>query len=524
MAEKFAVLTWKTVGPGFFSWAPFERGYAGIDYLTGADSRWPENTGLTLGPLISDVSLAQATETPANANCLALSGTMNATKYLLWGRGTKLSIQQASDMTLTSDGTETAMAAPTSMLYTKNAGGTEEISVGQGAAAYRVVSSFGTGIATTHTANNEAVANIIMHHGAVENVVAGLGGQVVRQNELAGAVTMDASAWATRATLTGEELTMTGYAVLNSGAEIIGTTATPYYWDNRFQSFRPMFLSLPADSNNCMGLAESQFLDVICPLANSTRYISDAGLATGVIGPEAFIYNTSPLTGRWSGWCESGSVWGYCVIYNAVTTVSYLAAWRMSRPTDPFAGGAPIQYFPLAQLSAVSNVMAPIGTFGGRTLPTIVLGRSSNMSWFSEGRTDAFPDDTSYTYAASGTAFFTGVKMPPGYEATVEWVRVRVASLTTSETVTVAIRPDTTAAYTTVGNALTNNGTRGQHVLYANQPGALVGSEIKPRLTLARGGTTTLTPRVLELSVGVTIRPVTPGGRAIPKLDLLKVP
>ena len=522
--EKFVVLNWKTTGPGLFSYAPYDRGYLGIDYTTGCDGRWAESIGLTLAPLITNVSLDQTGDTPANANCLALSGTMHATeKYILWGRGTKMSIQDASDMALTSDGTETAIAAPTSMLYTKNAAGTEEISVGQAAATYRVVSSFGTGIATTHTACNEAITNRIMAHGAVENVVAGLGGQVVRQNELAGSVGMDASAWATRATLTGQELTMTGYAVLSGGAEIIGTSQGPFYFDNRFQNFRQMFLSLPQDSNNCVNMGESQFLDVICPLPNSTRWISDAGLSNGVIGPEAFMFNSSPLTGRWSAWCESGSVWGYCVIHNAVTAVPYLAAWRTTRAEDPFGGGARIHYFPLAQLDDVSAVMQAIGTFGGRTLPTVVLGRGSDMSWFPEGRRDNFPDDTSYTYAASGTAFLTGAKMPPGFWGHVDWVRVKVAGLTTSETVTVAIRPTAGAAYTTIGAAMKDNGTGGQHVLYANQPGDLYGDEIKPQITLARGGTTTLSPKVLELSVGLRIMPATPGGRAIPGLDGIRI-
>lgn len=444
------IAEWQLSGPGLLS---VQQGnLLGVDYTTGVDTRW-EGVAC-LGPLISTLSLSAAGGTPANVNGFAVAPlTMQAAGPFLYAiRGTKWAKVKLTSgvnaLTLSSDDTEGALTeAATSILYTKSAAGTEEISIGMDDTPYHVITAVGSGATDTDAANTggyqaRILASADSVSAAKQIALLGRGTTSVQnlaqQVTLTGTVTMAAPTVTTRATMSGESIIFTGFA-LDAEFWIVGTSNGPYYLDEKLREFRPLIDELDQNTAHCVNMAQWSLLGpgVLIPLARSTRKSQD--LRGGSVGPEVYRENTSPVTGACTAFAGS-ELWGYMPFYNAVTDRTYLCAVRPRLPGDWH--GYPLSYFPIADLGAgiECRAMAYTGTTGSRTMPMVALGRDSDMGYFNEGRINRFIDDTSYTYAASGTLYLTELRQEPHKWKEVEWIRLETEGCTSARTVTVKLR------------------------------------------------------------------------------------
>ena len=510
------VATWQPWGPGLQSIEDISTGtgWLGVDYTTGCDTRWPGR--VTLGPLLTSLDCSGAGGTTANANGLALSNGMNATKFIYVIRGTKWAKIKASDMSLISDGTETALGeAATSILYTKTAAGTEEISFGMAATAYRVITTVGNTTTDTHSANSSSKKLRTLGKGSPADTYAGLGQDgssnenTIYHNVLTGSTTMASPNWVTRATLT-DSIQFTGFG-MSGNAWVPGTNDGPYVLDNDFQRFKPLIPELDLNTNHCAQMDTWKLLNgLIIPLNNGLLLMRNEAQTSSFIGVEKYPFNTSPITGRVSALAGTPR-WLYLNYYNPVTTDTYLMAARPRQAGDPF--GQEVVYFPLAKMaSTASNFLSNIGTYGSRTLPTLVMGKNSDVYWFSEGRLDQFPDDTSYTYAASGSLYLTEMRREPHWMKEIDYVEFETAGCTSTETITMKIGYDGNAT-AQVGAAVTSNGLQRFRM---PKTGDAKGRRIKLQFDFARGGTTTATPQIVStVRVGFHYRALVVDGETV---------
>lgn len=464
------VLRWNPRQPHFQSVLPASSGTLGTEYGDGVDTRWPDQ--VTLGPYIQSLDLSSAGGTPANVNGICDSGGMNGTKYIYLIRGTKWAKVQASNMTLISNNTETALGeAATSILRTKNAAGTEEISIGMPGTAYRCITTVSGGATDTHSANNETLIHRIMAQAFPSTLVFGGAGnsQIIRSNDLT-SNGMDASAWLARQTVSGENITFTGFA-LDGKYWLIGTSNGPYVFNNDDLRFRPIVdeidNSLNASSSgwqNCTNMLYWSFAGVLVPLRKRLRRVSNVYDGQSV-GPEAFArWNRSPIGGYASALAGTDE-WLYAVFYNPITTVSWLCAARPRQDGDWHPNF--LSWYVLAQLSSACDAMRYIGQLGGRTLPTLIGGAGSNAIFWGEGRTGVYPDDTSYPYAASGTLYLSKARFGPSQRATLKSVRFKTANLQSDRTLAVNVVVDGRSA-AAFGGSLNdaNSAYDGWHVIY----------------------------------------------------------
>ncbi len=488
------------------------EGVLSCSYSDNTDSRWRGE--LRLGPLVTtidcdgaDAAGGGSVGTPATVNAFAFSNGINAVDQLVVGRGTKLASIKLSDRTQVMDGTMAGAGAPfaeavTDLFYTKSANVTEEMSVGFDNTIYQVITALPATGGFTSSANNESIKNRIFGLAGSDNAagqVAGLGRgasgmNIARQNVMTGTVTMDASSWSTRATLSGEAVIFTGFA-LDGRFWIIGTSNGPYYLDSDGQRFRPLIDSIDnqlSAPTNCFGLRSWDLLGpaVICPLGRSVRVIKD--LQSVSVGPEVFRTNTSPVQGR-LGKSDGSEMWDYWPIYNTITGETYICAVRPRQPGDPH--GNLLSYYPIITLTDTeSKIVAYAGTRGGQANPTVYFGSGTDVAWFLEGRTNRFPDDTNYAYAASGTFYGTELRRYPEKRKKIVRVGFETKSCTSTETVTVSIvyRDHMNAEKTVALPARSSNGWQ-----WLNMPsGGIEARAFYPSIALARGGTTTNSPVV----------------------------
>lgn len=504
---------WEVTGPGLASFedipAGAEFGHLGVAYCDGADPRWRGE--LTLGPLTTTLDCGAAGGTAANVNSFATSGGMNATLFVYATRGTKWAKVQASNLSLVSDGTETALSErATDAIRVRGADGVEQIGFSMAGTAYQVITTVGNGATDTHSVNDASVINRVMDYAgasAASGQVVGLGvassiENIVRQNILTGIVDLeDDPNWQTVATVSGDKITFTGFAI-DDGFWLVGTDMGPYYLDEKFREFRPLMTELPRDPDACknMGVWGLAGPGVVIPLGRSLR-VSRA-LKGQSIGPETFEVNTSPVQGRVTSWCSSER-WGYFGVKNALDDDVWVCAVRPRQVGDWH--GNPFSWYPLFKLTDVDSEAAfYLGTEGGRTLPTVLFGNDDDVTWFSEGRTTRFPDDTSYTYASSGTAYLTELRRQPDALKVVKFVEIKATGLSADETVTVKISADgrTSEQVGSVLNATTSKS--GWHHIPVHD---VEGVFIRPEIVLARGSTNTNTPKVVgKLRIGYDLK------------------
>lgn len=511
------VAEWDLTSPAFCSYETPD-GYLGIDYLDSLDSRWTKH-GLTLGPLVTVLDCSARGATLANVNGFAVAPiTMQAAgPFLYLSGGTrwgKVALTGGtSALTLSSDGSEGAMAeATTCVLYTKNAAGTEEISFGMAATAYRVITTVGAGATDTDAANDSTlIYSILAPAGsdAAYRQIACLGRgsgtphNKVDQITLSGTVTMKTPTATTRATIAGETFTFTGYA-LDGDRWLLGTSNGTYYLDQESQAFSPTMEELDNDSAHCAQMQKwSIFRNrILVPLRRSLRYSKNV-IEGASVGPETYRTNNSPINGQMTAFTSSER-WGYGAFLNPVQDKTWLCAMRPRDVGDWH--GNDISFYPIAKLADGIECRAAIytGTQGNtaRTMPLVVIGHDSNIASFDEGRVDIFPDDTSYNFAASGTGYLSEMRRDPQFNKDIDYLVVETTGCTASETVTISLTTtdeNGTAETVQLGGPITTNGRH--KIPVRGQTDMPLVRFPKPQIVLARGATTTLAPKVKHFSM-----------------------
>lgn len=443
--------TWLLDQPALNSFeqvAGTQPGILSVDYTTGVDCRWRGQA--RLGPKLNSLSLAAAGGTAANANgaAVAPAAMQAAGPFLYVIRGTKWAKVQLSTLSLLSDGTETALAeAATDIIVTRAGDGAYEISLGMESTAYRVVTAVSAGATDTHSANTGGeIFRHFFHAGAstASGQIAGLGKRtttvenIAAQNVLSGSNRMSNGAWSTRATLAGPIGGFTGGVYIDD-TWLPGTQDGPYYLDEKFQEFRPLIDELDTDPAHCVNMRTWSLLGpaAIIPLARGVR-LWDGGASVSV-GPEMYQENRSPVTGRLTAQCYSER-WGYWQYYNPVADQTYLLAVRPRLAGDWHSQA--LSFFPIGVLAAgeESHFAEYTGTQGGRTLPLVSYGRESDMGYFQEGRTDYFPDDSSYEYTASGTIYLTEMRRSQGQYLRPSWYEFLATGLGSGTTITLQLQ------------------------------------------------------------------------------------
>lgn len=503
-SSRVQVVEWDTVGPCLQSYenTAFGAGRLGLDYTDNMDSRWDV---LVLGPQINTVDCGAAGGTAANSNSIALSEGMNGTKYFYVGRGTKWAKIQASNMTLISDGTETATAQRvTGMLYTKNAAGTEEIAVFLASGTYQVITTVSGGATDTFSANNETIANRVGNYGWPGNTIIGAGGQVIRHNVLTGSVGMDASAWQTRATVVGPNYTPTSIA-LDSDKIIIGTSNGPLYFDNDFQEFRFLIEEIANDPDtyphNCRAMTTWFPLGVMIPTRKGLRWFRN-GIGAPC-GPEVYQQNNSPVQGYFTAlW--GGENWLYGAIYNPSDDLTYIVAGRPPRAGEPFQEHS-MTWYPLAKLASgiECEFLRNIERYGGRDRETVVGGYDDDVLWFTLGNVAREIDDANYRFATAGDAYFTEMRRENHRDIYPAWFEFETDDCSSSQTVTLSVSVNG-GTYEQIGSAAASDGW---HRFKVSASEGIRGWRIKPKLSFATGSTSA-SPKVIgKLRMGYYTEP-----------------
>lgn len=484
--EPLYAVEWDLNGSAFHS-VQDASGYLGTDYTQNVDHRW-RGIGLVLGPKLNSLDLSAAGGTAANANGQAeitVSGTDIA--YII--RGTKWCKVKLSDMSIISDGTETALGeAATSVLYVKSANGSERMVFGMADTIFRIITSFATGATDTHSAHTGSKKYRIFGYGTPSNTLVGLGKgsgtpeNVVESVALTGTVVPNSATFAGRATIAGREFTFTGFA-RDGNFWIVGTSDGPYYLDSDFSEFRPLIPELGINVAHCANMLETSFFGTLIPLANGlrqSRYLSGQS-----IGVEKWPGNRSPVLPPVTGIAAGGEKWFYTWHRNAITSASYLVAWRPVEAGDDHAN--PFTPFVVGYTTSVVGYCRYIDTRGGRTLPTFMAGRDTDALYWGDGRTAAFPDDTSYQYESSGTWYGTEMRTRTMSDL-VGWEIIGGTYNATNYAV-VSVRLDGRETIQLGGpvNSYGNDGVY-RYMLPANE--SIKGMQVRPQIALTGSGTT----------------------------------
>ena len=512
------VAIWKVSGPNLNSFEVLEDGEPGllsVDYSTGIDTRWTDVACLGPATTVVDCSTGD-TLAVGTTNGLALTGTLNGTnKYVYVIRGREPKKVRFTNWTAYDSGYNLGEAA-TSILYTKSANATEEISIGMAATTYHVVSAVGTDAAAdTASANNEALQNRIM--GAAPDRIVGLGGQTIRSNALTGTVTMDASAYTTEDTLAGYNVTPTGFAV-DGDIWVLGYDNGPWTYDVNADTFFPIMPEAQRSTNNCLGMTTWYPLGVIIPMSRGLRYLKH-GSGEG-IGPERFLNNTSPVSGRATA-VSGTDHWLYVIFYDEPNDDSYLCAGRPRQPGDnhPY----PLSWYVLKQFTdtkcqALLNVHDGEGAL---TNPAIVGGHADDIFYVTLGRYYREIDDANYRFQTAGILYLTEMRREPGIIKDLVAIELTTSACDATNTVTLGFSVDG-GAYTDLSGTLdytsgaTLNGvinTNGhQRLLFVDNSNVphtwSAGRRVKPRLTFAASANTA-SPKVEgDLRLHYKARPV----------------
>lgn len=510
--------SWRFAAPALNSYEDISTGQGPltVSYCENADGRFTDI--LTLGPLVTDIDMSGADAagggsagTAATVTAFAFTESMESTEYMLVARGTKLGIIKLSTRLNTADGTANAGApyseAVTDLLFTKAANATEEVGVFMDNSAFHVITTVADA-AQTSTANN---AGKIVRHAAImgsdaaaavvgflgRSGSAGSAMNTVYQLVLSGTSTMDATALTTKATISGAPVIWTGIA-LDGRFWIIGTTDGPYYLDIDGARFRAMIEEIDNQTSsptNCYGIRQSSFFGTLIPLERSTRLSNDLQGLT--IGPEVYPRNTSPVRGR-LGRGDGSELWDYWPFYNGTDT--YICAVRPRQSYDLVADQNPVVYYPIIKLSsAESKAVKVAGRRGGQSRRTIYAGNGTDCIWWAEGDRQRMIDDSSYTYAASGTCYGTELLRNPHKLKTLKRVGFKTRNCTSTETISVDIvyRDHRETEQTVrVGAPVISNGWHWIDV--PSVRGVLIRARsFYPKITLARGGTTTAAPQMV---------------------------
>lgn len=403
---------------------------------------------------------------------------------------------------------------------------TQELSVGLGDSfAYQTLKRVDVGNPATADvwAANSGGQKARTFGVAPDRIVA-LAGNVAAGNILTGAVTMSAPNWNTVATITGRQtnLRLNGFA-LDADLWVLLTSNGPYMLDQATGDFFPLIPEQDNDDESGRNPAQWFPLGAIIPARDGLRF--QKSLLGESIGLEVYRANTSEVQGRPMG-AAGTTRWLYVPFYDDANDNTYIVAFRFREAGDPHP--TRLQPFPIAKLSGVRcQFLQNIGTVNGRrTNQTIIGGHDSDMLHFLLGRTSREIDDANYVFAASGDLDLTLLMRDPGVVKDLEACELQTQGASGDETVTVKIAPDPTdfqpadADYetlegtqewprgdTTVSGAARGDTMNGVVTTNGHQRILFIGDDrkpldwascrsFKPRLSLARGGTTTLSPKL----------------------------
>ena len=514
------VAEWRVDGPDLNSFEQIppgaEVGYLGRDYGDGTDGR---NEGVdTLGPEIVTLPLSThdtvysapipgtATFIPgstlypggasavANANGMAVQHGPGGTPYGYVIRGSTPAKVDLSDMSLQRGG-EQLQDVATSILATRAANGTREISAGMDGQPYRVLTAISTPPNSDTWATNSASkrARIL---GVAPDRIAGLADATAAGNILTGSVTMAAPNWNDVATIDGELLTMTGFAI-DGSLWVVGTSNGPYMLDVDAAKFFPLIDEIDNHDDNCVGMTTWFPIGVIVPLRNGVRQQKFGSGESW--GAENFLANTSPVQGRPTA--HAGSTkWLYQALYNPNDDRVYLVAWRPRRVGDPQPN--PLTPHVIGKLAAgiECGFMEYLGTVNGvRSRDTLAGGNDGDLWWLTVGDTPREIDDPSYRYTLAGTTHLTEARRHAGLIWDLEAVEFESWGVTANLTITFGwqfeggppVQLDGATDYAAGGslNGVVDSGDGFQRLLFvddgADPLSTASGRRPKPRLTYA---------------------------------------
>lgn len=491
------------------------RGFLGVEYADGCDTRWGEK--VTLGPLLTVIDLDDhdSTATIANTIGFALSNGLNATKYIYVARGEPVTKVKASDMTLVNPGTLIELAeAATDILYTKNAGGVEEISYFMAATAYHVITASGNPtVADTAAANTDSqIARIAYPTGGNTSKprITALNGQGMIQNVIASGTTMSNGDWVTRATRQGAG-TPTGLA-MDGNFVIPGYSDGPYFLNDDFHEYQPIFqeLALADDTNNCKNMRawDTAGLGILMPVANGLRFQKNLGGYS--IGPETYGHlNTSPIQGRVAALAFTMR-WGYMAYYNSSADITYLVAFR-PRTIDDWHDRF-LSFYVIAKLGAgiQCDAMEYIGKYGGRTSDTLIGGNDDDMWWMTIGAFPVETDDSNYRFASSGTTYLTEMRRHPGQLKRIKRFEFKTTGCDSGKTVKINVQLDGGTAQQ-FGATITTN--KSKQRLWETDDNPFVGEYIKPQVVLATDSSSSTPAIVGKLLMYYTLEPLDVDGK-----------
>jgi hypothetical protein len=492
--------------PGLNGFEDSNGGYLSWSYSTGVDTRFPGV--VQLAPLLTSVDLSGSQSSAANASKIVFSegmttGTAELAVVANGARPTTIRLDTRAYVSTAS--TAAYGAAITDLIYTIAANGTEEISAALGSTIYQVITAFNGGTTSfTTSANDESNKFRIWLKGPsfeADGQVFGFGfgtGSVenlVRHNVQTGTVTMDASVWATRVTMSSSKITFTG-AALDGSIVLIGTTDGVYRYNNEHFVFIPYTPELTSSANNGKNMAYWSKLGTVVPLEYETRRFVQ--LDSESIGPERFSRNNSPVQGRLTAQ-DYAPRWGMWAIYNQFADATYLCWVRPRQSSEYTNTEGPVSIYPFNKLTdgVDCEAIAYADVKGGVSNPTWLVGQDGNVAWQIEGKQGRNPDDTSCAYQSSGTIYLTEVMRDPMKDKTVKAIGMRTQGCSSTETITPTITwlDKLGVSQSVTLNAINSNGT---HIIHVPREKEIKSEAFQISLAFARGGTTTATPRIIR--------------------------
>lgn len=471
-----------------------ETGNLAICHSDGVDTRWQDLA--VLGPRVHTLDLSAAGETPADVTGIALTEKMHANIYVYCIRGTKPGKVRLDTKAVVNQDTFTAFAtAPTSLLKVTGKTGIEELVFGFENAAWRTITSVGTGV-DTHAANSAGAIARFFGEAFPGDVVAALGRATVGgvENriyaiELTGPVTMSAPVLTEKARI-ASSLRFTGFA-LDGVHWIPMTTRGPIYYDADFLKYRLILPETGEHEGNGSHAIRWSYLGVIYPTSKGLRYqlnIFDGGS----IGPEIFPENSCPVRGTPEA-LAADDRWLYASFYNQAANATYIAA---ARPVDIERDrhGHRLSWFTLYRLpgTARCRAMRYIDTAGGvLARPELWHGNGSNLSYFKAGVTDRWIDDSAYEYTEQGSLMLSELQRYPWHTKRVRGIVIETANCSATERVEIYLRVDGGQDI-----MVADIRSSGKHIIDVPDNAVPDGYRIRPKLMLYRGTNATASPRV----------------------------
>ena len=537
------VALWHVDGPQLYSYEQVasgsDEGVLAVEYGDGIDTRWSDM--MTLGPAITTLTLTNADtphpETLLDGNALldtttALDGSPNPGNVadIEWTQGGTVDeyyayfvrdgyVTKVNLATLAVVETKAFMDSALYAIATQTPIGLREVSVALQSSAYQVAYPIASGSGDTWTANTGSQIQRVF--GVTPDRIVGesssSGQLVVNGNILTSVVTMLAPAWATVTTITGTELTPTGF-VVDGYRWIIGTTGGPYYIDPFLGTPYALIPEMDINPENGRQMSYWSFLGAIIPSRYGARWQKDAvGQSFGV---ETFPGNRSTVQGYPTAGAGS-TRWFYQAVYNSLTTTTWLLAWHPdSRELRP---GVILSPFVIGKFAgnAVCRAMEWVGTSNqARTTQVLLLGNNTNGASMLVGETPQEIDDPAYRYVTAGTAYMTELRRYPHLLKDVEAIEFETANATVNRTITVSMVVAGDAAGSTtitltgatagVNDVISTNGY--QRRLFVSDAGVplatATGRRLKPQFAFATNDNSLSAQIIGPIRVYYTLRPI----------------